>query len=386
MRAVALRRIEGEAVRLRFLQGKAALRVYQMLGIMGQGTAFAVQNGQGAFADIERPPHGIPDAAVVSRFRLQAVHHHFNEVGFVTVQGVHLLQFTDFPVYADLRVAALAQLVEQLPVMALAAAHQRRKQVALAALILAHDQVYNLLVRVAHHLLAAFGGEGAGTLGIQQAQEVIDFRNGPHRGTGVVAGGFLLYGNDGAEAGDFFHLRLLQDAHEMLGIGGEGVHVAALALGINRIKRQRTLAAAAEACHHHEFPAGNIHAYVLQVVGPRTPYLDKFPLFHRLQRYEKSRLVHQKGQFRVREMQNEGLVHQKGRFRVRKEEKRGRQRDYLFFWINWPMPQHRAATAMPLMEAKPQCTRLATMAPATTPTMALQSTTFSWKSFPLLNK
>ena len=286
VRAVALRRVEGEAVRLGFLQRKAALRIYQMLGEVGQGIALYIQDGQGAFSNIESPGHGIPDAAVVSRLGLEAVYHYLDEVGLVAVQGLHFLQFQDFSVDAHLGVAAAAQLVQELAVMALSAPDERGQQVALAARIPAHHQVYNLLIRVTHHLLSAFGGEGAGTLGIQQAQEVVDFRDSAHSASGVVARGFLLYGDDGGEAGDFFHLRLFQDAHEVLGIGGEGIHVAALAFGINGVERKRALAAAAEARDHYEFPSGNGYVNVLQVVRPRTPDLDILLLRHRIQRYE----------------------------------------------------------------------------------------------------
>ena len=221
-------------------------------------------------------------------------------MGLVSVQGRYFLQFQDFSVYANFRVAPFTKLVEEFPVMALSAPHQGRQQIAFSAGILAHHQVYNLLVRIANHLLAAFGREGTGALGIQQTQEVVDFRDGSHRTAGVVAGGFLLDGNDGAETGDFLHLGLFQDAHKVFGIGGKGVHIAPLSFGINSVERQRTLAAAAQARNHHEFPAGNVYAYILQVVGPRTPDLYEFPLCHRLQRYEKSRFVHQKGRFRVR--------------------------------------------------------------------------------------
>lgn len=59
---------------------------------------------------------------------------------------------------------------------------------------------------------------------------------------------------------------------------------------------------------------------------------------------------------------------------------------YFRFRISWPRPQMTAATTMPLMDAKPQCTRFATTAPAMTPMTALQSTTGTLTSFPRLQK
>ena len=207
-------------------------------------------------------------------------------MGFVAVQSMHFLQFQHLSIYAHLSIATPSQLVEKLAVMALSAPYQRSQQVAFAAGIAAHHQVYNLFIRVAYHLLAAFGREGAGALGIQQTQEVVDFRDGAHRTAGVVAGGFLLYGNDGAKAGDFFYFGLLQYAHEVLGVGGKGIHVTPLTLCIQGVKSQGALAAATEARDHYKFPAGNGHVNVLQVVGPRSVNLDILLFRHRLQRYE----------------------------------------------------------------------------------------------------
>ena len=259
-------------MRLRFLQRKAALGIYQMLGVMGQGAAFRVQNGYRSFAQVQGPAHRVPDAAVIPAFGLQAVHYQLDEMRLVTVQGVHLLQVLQLPVDADLGVTAPAHLLKEFPVMTLSAAHQGREQVALFPLILRKDEVHNLLIRVADHFPAAFRRVSPRTLGVQQAQKVVDFRNGAHRAAGIAAGGFLLDGNDGAQAGNLFHLRLFQDAHEMLGVGGQGVHVAALTLRINGIEGKGAFTASAQPRHHHEFPARNIHADVLQVVGPGAPH------------------------------------------------------------------------------------------------------------------
>ena len=286
MGAIALRRVEGEAVRLRFLQGQAALRVHQVLGIVGKGAGFLVQDGNGAFSQVECPAYRLPHAAVVPGGGLEPVHHQFYEVGLVSVQCRNALQLKDFSVYTHFRVAAFAHLVEEFPVVTFSAPDNRREKVAFAAAVLAHDEVHDLGVRVADHFPAAFRGIGPGAFGIQQAQEVVDFRDGAHRGTGVVAGGFLLDGNDGAQAGNFLYLRLFQDAHEVLGIGGQGIHIAALALCVDGVKGQRTFSRPAEPGYHHKFPPGDGYIHVFEVVGPGAPHLYVLFLCHRPQRYE----------------------------------------------------------------------------------------------------
>ena len=287
VRAVALRRIEGERVRLRLLEGSARHRVHQMLGEMLQRARFQVHHGHRPLAHGNRLPHGVAHPLVVPRPGLEAVHDELDEMRLVAVQGLYALQFEDFPVDADLRVAALPELVEQLAVMALAAPHERRQQVALAVPVRSEDEVHDLAVGVAHHLLAGFRRDGARTLRVQQAEEVVDFRDGTHGGTGVVPGGLLLDGDDRAQAADLLHLGLLEDAHEVLRVRGQGVHVPALAFRIDRIERQRGLSAAGKPRHDDELPSRDVHVDILQVVRLRAPYLYVFLLLHRIAKVRK---------------------------------------------------------------------------------------------------
>ena len=239
-----------------------------------QLAALVVQDGQRALALIQGRHNRTPDAFLVPVAGLELVDHEFDEMGLVAVHGFQGTQVLDLAVNAYLRVPALAELLEQFPVMALAATHQRTEQQALAPLEAGLDQGDDLLVGIAYHLPAADRRIRPRGAGIQQAQEIIDLGDGADRGARVGARGLLLDRDDRTQALDALHLRLLQDAHKMLGVGGKGVHVAALPLGIEGVERQRGLAAAAQARHDDEFPTGNVHIDVLQVVRPRTPDLD----------------------------------------------------------------------------------------------------------------
>jgi len=57
---------------------------------------------------------------------------------------------------------------------------------------------------------------------------------------------------------------------ELTGVGRQRFDVAALALGVDRVERQRRLARSRQPGDHHELVAGNLHGDVLQVVLART--------------------------------------------------------------------------------------------------------------------
>ena len=141
---------------LRLLERKAALGVYQMLGIMGKFARFHIQDGNGTFADSKGFAHGIPDTAVVSGLRYQTVYHKFYEVRFIAVQGHFRDYVLDFSVHSHLSVTALTELLKEIAVMAFSASYERRQQVALPACEFLHYKVYNLGVIVTHHLKASF--------------------------------------------------------------------------------------------------------------------------------------------------------------------------------------------------------------------------------------
>ena len=78
--------------------------------------------------------------------------------------------------------------------------------------------------------------------GVKDAQKVIDFGDGAHRGTRVAPGGLLFEGNGGGKPFDLVHVRLVHLGKELSGVGGERLHIAPLAFGIDDVKSQRGLA------------------------------------------------------------------------------------------------------------------------------------------------
>ena len=117
-----------------------------------------VHHREGTFPVVERGHHGVPYALLVIACRLEPVYDKLYEVGFVSVKLGDPREVTDFTVNAHLGVSSPAQLLEELLVMSFAAFDQRGQQVAFASLVVLYDELHDLLVSVADHLLPGRGG------------------------------------------------------------------------------------------------------------------------------------------------------------------------------------------------------------------------------------
>jgi len=70
---------------------------------------------------------------------------------------------------------------------------------------------------------------------------------------------------------------------KLAGVGGEAFDIFALALGIERVKREAGFSRPAQAGNHRQLIARDAHVNVLEVVLPRTnncdPFSAHFPIF-----------------------------------------------------------------------------------------------------------
>jgi hypothetical protein len=110
--------------------------------------------------------------------------------------------------------------------------------------------------------------------GVEQAEVVVDLRDGANGGARTAAGGLLLDGDSGAEALDGVHVRALDLVEELAGIGGEGFDVAALPFRVDGVEGQRGFTRAGEASDHGEGIARDPDIDVLQVVLARAADRD----------------------------------------------------------------------------------------------------------------
>ena len=131
------------------------------------------------------------------------------------------------------------QLAEQLEVLALAAADDGREHLEPRALVSGEDAVDDLLRRLLGDGLAALGAMGATGAGVEQAQVVVDLGDGADRGARVARGGLLVDRHRGRQALDEVDVGLVHLPQELPRVGRQGLDVAALALGEDRVERER---------------------------------------------------------------------------------------------------------------------------------------------------
>ena len=194
-------------------------------------------------------------------------------MGLVAVQGSDFIQFHKFAIDTHLRISSLAHLLEELLVMALAALYYRRQEIASAARIILHYERDYLFVAVADHRPAGLRRIGGRRPRIKKTQEVVYFSYGSDGRARIVSRCLLLYGDYRAEACDGLDFRLFQNAHEMLGICGQCIHIPALAFSIYGVECKGGLSAAAESGHDDKAVARNRQRRTLEVMGFRSPYL-----------------------------------------------------------------------------------------------------------------
>ncbi len=137
-----------------------------------------------------------------------AVYDGLNGVVLALFQLDRLRKIAHFAVDAGAK-ALLVELVEQVLELALASAHDGRVDGDALALAESENALDDLFGGLARDLASAIGTVRDADGGVEQAQVVVDFRDGAHGGAGAAAGGFLLDGDGGAESFDGIHVGAL---------------------------------------------------------------------------------------------------------------------------------------------------------------------------------
>ena len=171
-------------------------------------------------------------------------------------------------------IAVLEELGELLAVLALAPAHDRRQQIEPRALGQRQDAVDHLRDGLALDRQPGRGRIGHADARPQQPHVVVDLGDGADGRARVARGGLLLDRDRGREAVDLVDVRLLHHLQELARIGGERLHVAALAFGIDGVEGERGFARARQAGEHHQLVARNLDVDVLEVVLARAADRD----------------------------------------------------------------------------------------------------------------
>ena len=288
-RASAVRRVERKRVRLDLGKRLSGRRIDELLGeehVLPLAVRLDDVDQQLALAVLEGELHRVGQA-LLERFVLmragldaQAVDDQLDVVLHVAVELDLLLELVHLTVHAGAHETLLQVPLEQVFVGALAVLHQRREQqdADFRGGVLRgrkrRDGVHDFL-----HGLAAQTLSGGGTARMahareQQAQVVVDLRDGAHGRTRVVARAFLVDGNRGRKAFDQIDIGLLHHAQELPGIGGQRLHVPPLSFRVDGVEGERRLSRTRKPGDDDELVLGDVDVHVLEVVGAGAAHAD----------------------------------------------------------------------------------------------------------------
>ncbi len=196
------------------------------------------------------------------------------------VQDDRFLEHADAPIDLHAREAVRAQLLQELPVLALAAPDDRGEHHEARPLGQAHRLVDDLLGRLADDRPSADRAVRLAHARPQQTQVVVDLGHGPDRRARVARSRLLVDRDRRREPLDRVHVRLVHLAEELTRVGGQRLYVATLSLGVDRVEGEARLARAGQTGDHHQGVPGQLQGDVLQVVLARSADDDLVALGH----------------------------------------------------------------------------------------------------------
>src|SRR5262249_7838848 len=214
------------------------------------------------------------------RIVLEPVDNNFDVVLDATVELEVVGQADDLAIDASADEAALEHVLEEVLVFAFLAAHHRRQHKEARPLRQRHDASDDLLARLGRDRSATLRTVSLADARIEDAQIVVDLGNGADGRARVAACRLLLNADRWRQAGQVVHVRLLHLAHELPRIRRQRLDVASLSFGVERIKRQRRLARAADAGEDDQPVAGQFEVDVAKVVLAGATNDDVLAVIH----------------------------------------------------------------------------------------------------------
>ncbi len=205
----------------------------------------------------------------------QAVDHQLDVVLELLVELGRRVDLVQLAVDLDPLEARAQQLGHFLPVLALAAAHDRAQQVEPRPLRHGHHAVDHLRDGLALDRQAGGRRVGDADAGEQEAQIVVDLGDGADRRARVLRGRLLLDRDRGRQAGDEIDVRLLHQLEELARVGRQALDVATLAVGVDGIEGERALAGAGQPGDHHQPVARQIEVDRAEIMLARAADADE---------------------------------------------------------------------------------------------------------------
>src|SRR5262249_31852859 len=164
------------------------------------------------------------------------------------------------------REALASELLEDVLVLALAVTHDRGVDREARLFGQLQDLVDDRLLALSRDRLAADRAVRAADPGVEEAQVVVDLRDGSDGRARVARGRLLVDRDRRREPVDRVDVGLLHHLEELARVCGEALYIAALAFGVDRVERQGGLPGAREPRDADQLVSGQPDGDVLEVV------------------------------------------------------------------------------------------------------------------------
>ena len=280
-RAGALRGVEGEQPRFNLGNGEAGDRAGEFFGEKDAALSFGrigqrvCQFDEGeAFGQFQSGFEAFGEAGLEALLHRQPVYHHVDVVLVFLVERRGFLDGVELAVDLHAGEAVFLKLRQFLAILALAAAHDRSEQIEAGVFRQRHDAINHLADGLRRDRQAGGGRIGDADPRPQQAHIVVDLGDGGDGGARVLARRLLFDADRRGQALDMVNVRLGHHLQELAGVGGERLHIASLAFGIDGIKGEAGLAGTGQAGDHGERVLGQIDVDALEIMLPRAAHLD----------------------------------------------------------------------------------------------------------------
>ena len=263
--ARAVRRVEREDPRLQLRQPDAVLRAGEALGERQLLAVDDVDHDE-ALGERDRSFDRLREPGAEIRLHHEPVDDDLDRVLELLVEDDLLLEHPHLAVHLHAREPVGAQFLEDVLVLALAVADDRRVDRELRPFRQAQHLVDDRLDRLAGDRPPADRAVRPPHACVEQSQVVVDLGHRADRRARVPRRRLLVDRDRRREALDRVHVRLLHHLEELAGVGGERLDVPALALCVDRVEGERRLSGAGKPGDRGQLVPRQADVDVLQVV------------------------------------------------------------------------------------------------------------------------
>ena len=139
-------------------------------------------------------------------------------------------------VNADVEIALLSHLLEELAIVTLTVAYERCEDENLLTRIVVLNHADNFLFGVFYHLLARSIAVSLSGAGIEKSEVVVNLRLRAHRRPRILVRRLLFYRDDRTQSGNLVDVRALHIAEKVACVGRESLYIPALSLSIDSVE------------------------------------------------------------------------------------------------------------------------------------------------------